>query len=96
MPKCIEFGWTFFTFSHDTKNFFKFSSLWTVHRKWKKFEVPGRKFEDVENPTGIISINLTLNLEEFFYFLKDTQNVSTFHFCEQLYENLKGVRDGFL
>ena len=38
----IEFERKLFSLSHPTLRFFLISSLWTVHRKLKKFEVPGR------------------------------------------------------
>ena len=67
-----------------------FSSLWTVHRKFEKIEVPGRKIKVAENLTGIISIYLTLNLGEnnFFQFL--TRHLEFFLFLVRAPDSING------
>ena len=58
--------------------------------KWKKLKFPDEKIKVVENLTGIISMYLTLNLEEFFSLSHPTLGTFLiFHVCGQFFENLK-------
>ena len=51
---------------------------------------PDEKIKVVENLTGIISMYLTLNLEEFFSLSHPTLGTFLiFHVCGQFFENLK-------
>ena len=56
-----------------------------------KIEVPGRKSKVVENLPGIISMSLTLNLEEIFFLISHPtlRTFLIFHVCGQFFENLK-------
>ena len=91
----VEFGRKFFSLSNLTLRIFLiFHLCGQFIKKWKNLKFTEEKIKVVENLTGIISIYLTLNLEEKIFPLSHLtlRIFLTFHLCGQFIKNWKKLK----